>query len=727
MTALPRLAGTIGDRGRFDAFVEDAPRRAPRPAVALSPSTARALGLFVPLACGILWLLRVDLVVVAALPVAAAFVLAAPLLIARATGKRAVWPDAVGPLGAAFAAVCAGVAATGAASPFLLLALAVVVAEGALVPGRRLAVALPSSAVALCGALWVSAAGPGALVADALVLLGFGMLGRALFFGTLKAVQLREEARVDGELLRLYDDARLFGLLGSAEPDDEDAADKRLVAQTLAVRDGCYRLLRLGARALSPDAAGVYLLDARGKELVLKEQLVDVEGALVPRVSASAGALGLALKRAQAIRLLDADGPAVQVHRRGARSVLCAPLRDGAQIRGVLVFDRSHGELFTDHDETFALLLCEELVALLRTERVLERLDFEHKKIGRIFGAARAFGGVVRLDDAMEHALRAAVDLCPSASAAVLEIMPPDVRTTPSATTLVGPPPPSMRVRAAAGPLAALLATDDVMTVDDHAWAGRAVLQRTALPHVSLADAGTARGLFTADDERARAVGDLRAIPLFAQGEAVACLVVVVPPGERLRPATIESLVVAADLAGVAIGGARLFETVQRQATTDGLTGLLNRRTLDEKLAEAVARARRMRTPLCTVLVDVDHFKSVNDTYGHGTGDDVLRGISRALAETVRTSDVVARYGGEELCAVLEGTDAAGAHRLAERMRLAVKGLRFDTEKGPVSVTASFGVGVFAGGDDARALLEKADAGLYKAKQSGRDRVVAGG
>jgi diguanylate cyclase (GGDEF)-like protein len=726
LDATPRLSAprlpSLRSRGA-DAFADEvAPRRVPRAAVSFSPAMSRFIGVAIPASCGAVfaasaWSTRVDgalaidPLTVAVVPAVAACVLGLPLALARVLGKRTAPVDAQGSLGVVVAALAVGVAVAGAASPFFALMLAAVAALGAVIPGRRLAAMLPVCAACAAAALVHANEDAGAVVADALVVLGFGMLGRALFFGTLKAVKMREEARVDGELLRLYDDARMFGLLGASEEGDEGAAEKRLVAQTLAVRDGCYRLLRLGARALRPDAAALYLVDKSGKELVLKEQLLDVDGAVIEKISASAGALGLAVKRAQAIRLLDVDGPAVQVHRRGAKSVLCAPLRDGQALRGVLVFDRNRAELFSDDDETFALALCEELVALLRTERVLERLDVEHKKIARIFHAGRAFGGVVHVEEAMAHTLAAAIDLAPHASAAVVEV----VQGT-------------LFVRRCAGPDAAALACEDAVALDDGAWVARAILQRTALPHVALEDADRSleRGLYATGDGRVKNVGDLRVIPLFAQGEAVACLVVVTPKGERLKSAVVDGLLAAADLAGIAIGGARLFETVERQATTDGLTGLVNRRTLDTKLDEAVVRAGRLQTPLCAILVDVDHFKSVNDTYGHGSGDDVLRGIARALAQTARTSDVVARYGGEELCIVLEGCDVAGASRLAERMRLAIKALRFDTEKGPLSVTASFGVAELRGGDDARAILERADGGLYKAKHSGRDRVVVG-
>ena len=141
-------------------------------------------------------------------------------------------------------------------------------------------------------------------------------------------------------------------------------------------------------------------------------------------------------------------------------------------------------------------------------------------------------------------------------------------------------------------------------------------------------------------------------------------------------------------------------------------------------MQEALARASRTSVPLSVLLADVDHFKSVNDTYGHSVGDEVLQGVARALAKTARVSDVVARYGGEEFCLILEGTDGPGAARLAERMRVAVKNLVFDTEKGPLNVTASFGVAVLEKDDDPRAIVERADANLYRAKQKGRDRVV---
>ncbi len=159
-------------------------------------------------------------------------------------------------------------------------------------------------------------------------------------------------------------------------------------------------------------------------------------------------------------------------------------------------------------------------------------------------------------------------------------------------------------------------------------------------------------------------------------------------------------------------------------ATTDALTGCLNRRALEERLAGELAFARRQRSPLGLVLVDLDHFKAVNDGHGHEVGDRVLQHTARVLKATVRASDVVARMGGEEFCVVFRDADAQRSAELAERLRLAIA---TPVDGGPESLrpTASLGVTSF---DPAReepmdAVFRRADQALYRAKQAGRNRV----
>ena len=155
-------------------------------------------------------------------------------------------------------------------------------------------------------------------------------------------------------------------------------------------------------------------------------------------------------------------------------------------------------------------------------------------------------------------------------------------------------------------------------------------------------------------------------------------------------------------------------------ARTDGLTGLLNRRAFDSELGIAAARAERYQRDLSLVLIDIDHFKALNDTFGHPAGDAVLRIVARTLVANARRVDVAARIGGEEFAIILADTPSAAALRLAERAREAISAAGVER----ISFTASLGVASL--GADARtpaALLKAADTALYVAKQAGRNRV----
>jgi diguanylate cyclase (GGDEF)-like protein len=187
-----------------------------------------------------------------------------------------------------------------------------------------------------------------------------------------------------------------------------------------------------------------------------------------------------------------------------------------------------------------------------------------------------------------------------------------------------------------------------------------------------------------------------------------------------------ELLEYLAGQAVVSIENASLHETVERQAVTDDLTGLANMRALTSILDRELERSRRFDTPLSLVMLDIDDFKRVNDSYGHQQGDEVLAQVAGVLRELSRDLDAPARYGGEELAVVLPQTDAEGAALLAERMREAVEALQVLRVGGSESlrVTASFGVAsVPDTAADRDSLIAAADAALYRAKRTGKNRV----
>jgi diguanylate cyclase (GGDEF)-like protein len=172
----------------------------------------------------------------------------------------------------------------------------------------------------------------------------------------------------------------------------------------------------------------------------------------------------------------------------------------------------------------------------------------------------------------------------------------------------------------------------------------------------------------------------------------------------------------------IALENALLHSVVRRQAVTDELTDLANRRRFMEALQQDVARSDRLETPLSLVLFDLDHFKLINDQYGHQTGDDVLRSAAEVIRARVRETDLAARIGGEEFAVILPGADLSGAAALAEHLR---RDLADHVEVTDLrrTVTASFGVAAHRAGQSAELLIGTADRALYRAKAEGRNRV----
>jgi diguanylate cyclase len=172
----------------------------------------------------------------------------------------------------------------------------------------------------------------------------------------------------------------------------------------------------------------------------------------------------------------------------------------------------------------------------------------------------------------------------------------------------------------------------------------------------------------------------------------------------------------------------RDLDDVRREATLDPLTKIFNRKHFDEGLLRAVADARNGAAPLALMLLDIDHFKNFNDTWGHQTGDQVLRLVAMTLKSNIKGKDIAARYGGEEFAAILPETDLAGAVILADNIRKAVQAkelLKRSTNEKLGRITASFGVAAFREGDTPISLFERADRCLYAAKREGRNKVVS--
>lgn len=213
---------------------------------------------------------------------------------------------------------------------------------------------------------------------------------------------------------------------------------------------------------------------------------------------------------------------------------------------------------------------------------------------------------------------------------------------------------------------------------------------------------------------------DLVVVPLLAEGRPLGALVLEQPTdaGGSISRRVVAGLERSASYAALAMRNAWLLEQVQRLAATDGLTKIANRRTFEATLEREVARATRSAEHLSLVMVDIDHFKRLNDTHGHQAGDEVLRNVAAALTIECRDFDTPARYGGEEFAIVLPGCGPEEAMMIAERLRAAVS-----RAPSVVPITASAGVATYPGhAGDADTLVRAADDALYQSKHAGRNR-----
>ena len=325
-------------------------------------------------------------------------------------------------------------------------------------------------------------------------------------------------------------------------------------------------------------------------------------------------------------------------------------------------------------------------------ERELRRRKVDLEDLARMAAALESVSTAQAVGEVLAHSL---ADAYGFASVAVIAYT--DDRLVPLCGPIADPSAPA--------------AIDEVIA---RAWASRttqlvAKLDVRANPHLAIGFADHANLLVT---------------PLFAEGRPLG--VVVAEHGLR-RGSRIERRVIAmverfCAHGSLALTNAWLVEELQQFAAVDALTGIANRRTFELRLEQELRRAARQRSSVALVMVDVDRFKVLNDTYGHRTGDEVLKQVAAVLARESREYDVVARYGGEEFAIVLPDCSEHDAAVSAERMRLAVA--QRPEEPG---VTASFGVAVAAdpGTVGARdALVRSADAALYSAKRDGRDRVA---
>lgn len=234
--------------------------------------------------------------------------------------------------------------------------------------------------------------------------------------------------------------------------------------------------------------------------------------------------------------------------------------------------------------------------------------------------------------------------------------------------------------------------------------------------------------LVEGEEPECRTIRSIVTLPLRARGEVIGVLTLNSPKVDAFTEDIHQVLQIIEYPASVVVDNARLHERTKRMAVTDGLTRLYNHRHFYELLEQEFHRTRRYQASVALIMIDIDFFKQINDTYGHQVGDDILKELASVIRAQVREVDILARYGGEEFAALLPQTSLEQARVVAERIREAVEKNEFSTSKGVIKITVSLGLAGYPEMDinSQVELVQQADAALYRAKEAGKNRVMIG-
>jgi diguanylate cyclase (GGDEF)-like protein len=552
---------------------------------------------------------------------------------------------------------------------------------------------------------------------------GFGYLSLAFAIHHALLGEKRRLATLRAELARLTSgidqldsgSLPLTAARATLRQASEDGRRARQLDRAAELDEALTRLVRLARSATDAHSVLYFDLDRERDSAVLRSSDCSEELRLETLVPLTADPFAFVLDRRQSFYATDFKRLlwSLPYFRDEVRvgSLLAVPVLTGDVAAGVLVTHRVEIQSLTGREPALLAAFAEmagEAILHMRASVSREEVGAEFKAI---YEVSRRLSTTTELTRARTILLNSALELLPAAEA--------------GAVLLVDNPLTRYRIDQGHGWVTAFEGRE--VAVTERTWASWVLLSaQEAFLLDDVAGRSERMPLLVLDEGWGRAES-LLAIPLKAQQQTLGAVVLTGRRGAFDASAQ-RVLNILANHAAAVLLSHRAQEELKHQAVRDGLTGLYNRREFGKLLGQAIARAGRLHGTFALLLFDIDHFKKLNDTYGHPAGDAALRNTAQVFERHMREDDQAARYGGEEFAAILPGADLAGAVRLAERVREAIEASRLVFEGARLHVTVSLGVAVWP--DDARddeGLVAAADRALYGAKQGGRNRVVTAG
>lgn len=542
----------------------------------------------------------------------------------------------------------------------------------------------------------------------------------ALFLRGLVAANRRNhDIRVHSEVVKQQESARDYRLISvalgaeSRAPRTRREEEQILQAGSVAtISASIYHSLSLLHQALEARSCVLLWRGDSDSELKIKEVVSDCDSITEEPTIALSGVLKAVARDGHALIMGHCKPGQISYYEGAfdAGAFMGIPVIQGKHLRGILCLDRE--KPFTEKEREIAERAAQQVLDAIRSEQVfstVEKAKYEHE---RFYNASALLCRALTMEQVQDTAFDAAAAIV-DYDVAVLTLHDAD-RSKHRVT--------SVRVKDGSPNIVNVERLQGLEFRDNAGLASMVVKNKHYLP-----TGGAPRDSSTPvfNNKLRFQCESLLVLPLLSADEAIGTLTLASHRRGQFRKDVREMLGVISNQVAVSMQNALMYKRMETMATTDGLTGLTNHRSFQERFADLVERSQRHGHQAAMLLCDVDHFKNVNDTYGHPVGDEVLRRVARVLQEAVRKIDIPARYGGEEFAVVLEATDLEGALGLAERIREDVKAMVLESDQGTFGITMSIGVTSFpADGADPAELIERADLSLYHAKENGRNQVV---
>ncbi len=455
--------------------------------------------------------------------------------------------------------------------------------------------------------------------------------------------------------------------------------------------------------ALHPDYFDIGLLDEDSGTLRVYHSSHEVDAGPLT-IPAGKGVIGQVVASGQLRRIADVRlEPSFLAVHPGVQSELCVPLKIAKRVLGALNIESKQLDAFSEADEHTLMTFADQLVTAIEKVRLLQSEQGHAREAETLREAGAIVAATLSQDETIERILVQLKRVIPYDSASVqllgdghLQIVGGNGFSDPAAVAGMRFPIPG----------------DNPNTV---------VVQERR-PYI-LNDAPAAHTAFREGPHNH--IRSFLGVPLIVGGQVIGMLAIDSTHPNFFVADHVRLVMAFADQVALAIQNAKLFSEVQQLARIDGLTHLYNRRHFTEMARHEFERARRYHHPLTAIMLDIDHFKNVNDTHGHAVGDQVLQIVAARCQAIVREIDVLGRYGGEEFVSLVLETDLQGGEVVAERLRQTVAEPPIDTDHGTIAVTISLGIAVLDKDcRDLEDLLRRADQALYAAKQAGRNQVA---